>query len=691
MKVILAEKPSVARDIASVLGANQRHEGYFEGNGIQVTWAYGHLVSLKEPEDYDPALKKWTLATLPFVPKNFELKLVDQKGISKQFSVIKRLFKSAEEIICATDAGREGELIFRYILNLSGCTKKPFKRVWLSSLTEEAILNAFKTLKPGSQYDNLFAAARCRSESDWIVGLNATRNLTVRYGSGGHLWSVGRVQTPVLAMIVRRDDEIRTFIPEDFWELKTHYRKTLFKYKGERFKQEANATAVLQQISQHPLWIRAIESKEEKELPPLLYDLTELQREMNRKHGFSASDTLQVAQSLYESKYISYPRTDSRFLSQEITRAIPGILSRLRHLKSTEIAPLNLDHLPFNSRIVNDKKVGEHHALIPTGKSPGALDSRSQIIYEAILMRLICVFYPPCLKKLTCVDGEVQKIAFQAKGVQILHPGWTALYPKEGTKTKTPEEEQVLPAFIVGENGPHIPFVKACKTEPTRHYTESSLLGAMETAGKLIDDEHLREAMKQKGLGTPATRAAIIETLLKRNYMVRDKKMLIATHMGRYLIALIQDPQLKSPELTGEWECKLKEIEKGSLDPHLFMTSIVGYTTGLISTSDATSVDSSCWGCCPRCKRHIIEGKRGYGCSGWKEGCSFVLWKEYKGTFLQEGQIRLLLQRKILLQPFSFTEGDKVYLSLTETGSLVEIPVPTPSIYKKPFKKYKKR
>lgn len=688
MKVVLAEKPSVARDIASVLGANQRHDGYFSGQGYFVTWAYGHLVSLKEPEDYDPLLKKWTLETLPFVPNKFELKLVDQKGIDKQFGVIKNLFQSAGELICATDAGREGELIFRYILKLTGMTKKPFKRLWLSSLTEEAIRKAFQVMQPGSDYDRLYDAARCRSESDWIVGLNATRNLTVRYGGGGQLWSVGRVQTPVLAMIVLRDDEIRTFKPEDFWELKTEYRKTIFKYKKGRFKKEAEAKALLELIKEHPFWIRKIESKEEKELPPMLFDLTELQREMNRKHSLSANDTLQVAQSLYESKLISYPRTDSRFLSQEIKVEVPGILSRLQSLKPEEIGKLQLNKLPFSGRIVNDKKVGEHHAIIPTGKHPGNLDSRSQIVYEAILTRLIAIFYPLCLKKLTTIEGESNGHDFQAKGVQILEPGWTILYPKESKEgSKSKDEEQELPAFEIGENGPHHPLVKQGKTEPPRHYTESSLLGAMETAGKMIEDEHLREAMKQKGLGTPATRAAIIETLLRRNYITREKKALLATNLGRYLIAIIQDANLKSPELTGEWESKLKEIEQGKLDADLFMKQIVDYTKGIIRNSDASLVDQRFIGNCPYCKSLIIVGKKGFGCSAWKEGCKFVLWKEYKGIQLKETQIRQLLQKRILLQPFTLNEKERVYLALSEKGDMLEIPVPEPTAYRKTFKK----
>ena len=690
MKVILAEKPSVARDIAVVLGAKDRHDGYYEGQGYQVTWAYGHLVSLKEPEDYDPALKKWTLATLPFVPAHFELKLVTQKGVDKQFSVIKRLFKSADELICATDAGREGELIFRYILSLAGLTKKPFQRLWLSSLTEDAIRKAFQTLQPGSNYDCLYAAARCRSESDWIVGLNATRNMTVRYGASGHLWSVGRVQTPVLAMIVKRDDEIRTFQAEEFWELRTDYRKAIFKHKGGRLKTEIAAKELLAAVQDQAFTIVKIESRQEKEYPPMLYDLTELQREMNRRYAYSASDTLQIAQTLYENKFISYPRTDSRFLSQEIKAEVPAILAKLQAIKPSEIGVLSLGNLTFTSRIVNDKKVGEHHAIIPTGKIPaglGGLDARSQLVYDAILTRLIAAFYPLCLKQLTTVEGESNKQLFQAKGVQIVEPGWTILYPKEpkeGSKGK--EEDQDLPLFIVGESGPHRPLVKQGKTEAPRHYTENSLLGAMETAGKLIEDEHLKEAMKQKGLGTPATRAAMIETLLRRNYLIRDKKTLVATNLGRFLISLIQDSQLKSPELTGEWESKLKDIEKGTLDASEFMKQIVSYTAGIIEQSDASHLDLSCLGPCPQCKRPVIAGKRGYGCSGWKEGCSFVLWKEYKGIVLQEAQIRQLIQRRILLQPLLLADK-KVYLALTEKGDLMDIPVPEPVSFKKAYKK----
>jgi len=676
MKVILTEKPSVARDIAAHLGAHKKNDGYLEGNGYQVTWAFGHLIALKNPEDYDPSLKKWSLATLPFIPQQFELKVVEDKGISKQFAIIKKLIKSATELICATDAGREGELIFRYILTMTQCTHKPWKRLWLSSLTEEALHTAFKNLKPGTHYDNLYAAAKCRSESDWIVGLNATRNFTVRYGRGNILWSVGRVQTPVLAMIVKRDDEIRHFKVEPFWELFTKYRDVAFKYKNDRFKTKIDAEAILNKVKDQPFIIEKVGCKNENEHPPLLYDLTELQRDMNRKLGISAADTLQIAQTLYEQKFITYPRTDSRYLTNDLKTQVVQTLEKLKQIKHKEIEPLNLAQLNFSNRIVNDKKVTDHHAIIPTGKLPGTLPFQSQAIYEAIVTRLIAVFYPSCIKEHTTIDGTSNKEPFQAKGVRILVPGWTTLYPKkqeENPDSKPAQEVQILPEFKKGEKGPHSPYVTEGKTTPPPHYNENALLGAMETAGKLVDDENLKEALKEKGLGTPATRASIIETLLKREYIQRKGKILVATNLGRYLIALIQDQNLKSPELTGEWEAKLKEIEQGKFSATNFMQQIAQYTVQIIALSDMSKINYETYGYCPKCKNPVIKGKVGYGCSKWQEGCSFVLWKEYKGTVLNEEQIRILLQKRILLQ--NVVEG--AILSLSDTGNLMEIPIPS--------------
>lgn len=675
MKVVIAEKPSVAKDLAAHLGAKNRLDGYFEGNGYQVTWAFGHLVTLKEPNEYDPALKKWSLHTLPFVPHSFELKLISNPGVSKQFGVIKKLIKQSKELIAATDAGREGELIFRYILSLMGEEKKPFKRLWLSSLTDEAIQKAFEALKPGTDYENLYEAARCRSESDWIVGLNATRNFTVRYGRGEILWSVGRVQTPVLAMIAEKDEEISHFVSEPFWELKTEYRKTLFKWKGGRLKKEEKAKELVEKIKDSPFSISKVDAKQEKTLPPFLYDLTDLQREMNKKYGMSASDTLEIAQQLYEGKAISYPRTDSKYLSSDMKGEIPSILKALEGIRPQEIEKLDLKALAFNARIFNSEKVSDHHAIIPTGKTPSSLSPHSQKVFDAVVMRFISVFYPPCLKNVTTVEGEVLNEHFQAKGVQIVSPGWTVLYGKDSDEEKNKEEDQQLPEFTLKEEGPHHPLIKQGKTEAPKHFTEGTLLGAMETAGKFVDDEQLKEALKQKGLGTPATRAAIIETLLRRSYISRDKKTLKATDLGRYLIALIQDPNLKSPELTGEWESKLKEIEQGKLSSSAFMAEIVGYTKNLIQKSDLSHLNLSQIGQCPRCKKNVIEGKKGYGCSGWKEGCSFVLWREYKGISLNLRQIQTLLQRKILLEPI-LIEAKKAILYLSGKGNLMEVFLP---------------
>jgi DNA topoisomerase-3 len=675
MRVVLAEKPSVARELAAFLGAGSRRDGYFEGKGYQVTWALGHLVTLKEPEDYDPSLKKWSLATLPFIPDHFELKLLDDKGARQQFAVIKRLFRAADELICATDAGREGELIFRYILELTGATTKPARRLWLNSLTTDAIRDAFRRLRPLADYDATYAAARCRSQADWVVGLNATRYYTVRHrDAGGRLWSVGRVQTPVLAMIVRRDDEIRAFTPEPFWELLTLYRKVTFKATGDRFRQEEAARAVLDRVLGQPFVVQAVDRKEERELPPQLYDLTELQRDMNRRYGLSADATLKAAQALYEAKLITYPRTDSRYLTGDMKSQLPALLEGLRTLKPDEIARLDLGALAFTVRLINDAKVRDHHAILPTEKRPGPLPQPQQNVYEAVVTRLIAAFYPARVKEVTTAQGEANGVPFRARGVRIVEPGWTVLYPARDDDKKPDEQE--LPEFRPGESGAHEPFVKKGETTPPKPYTEAGLLGAMETAGRLVDDEALKEALREKGLGTPATRAAIIETLLARGYVAREKKAILATDAGRYLVALVRDRGLKSPELTGEWEANLREIEHGRLEAGQFMAEIVGYADGIIRTAEETTVDATRLGDCPRCGRPVIEGKRGFGCSGWKEGCSFVLWKEHRGRPLELAHIRELLQRRVLLRPLAFEGTGPVILQLTDAGAVLEIPVP---------------
>jgi len=686
MKVIIAEKPSVARDIAAVLRITSKKTGFIEGRGCAVTWAFGHLVTLQEPGEYDAALKKWTLPSLPFIPEEFRLKLISNRGVPEQFAVIKSLCEQADEIICATDAGREGELIFRYILALSQCEAKPIRRLWLNSLTPDAILEAFKNLKDGHEYDALYAAARCRSEADWIVGLNATRYFTVRHGRTGEssdrvLWSIGRVQTPVLAMIVHRDDEILNFVPQPFWELTTLYREVTFKYTGKRFEKPELAQSLLKKILGQPFSITSVAGKEKKEQPPQLFDLTTLQREANKMHGLSAADTLQAAQTLYEAKLITYPRTDSRYLNNDMKPRIPKILEQLKAQWAAEIEPLNLARLPFTSRIIDDKKVTDHHALIPTGVQPRALGPAELLIYRMITTQFIAAFYPHCIKQVTTVNGISAEVEFEAKGTQIREPGWSILFPKSGKK-KEEDEDQLMPSFQMGENGPHEPVVREGKTKPPQHFTENSLLGAMEAAGKQVDDDVLREALKERGIGTPATRAAIIETLLQRSYIERNKKQILATDMGRCLIALLQDPMLKSPEMTGEWEEKLKRIERSEIPAAEFMQSIADYTRNLIRSSTAGRVDPARWGSCPRCGKQIIRGRRAYGCSGWREGCPYTLESVYEGLELSPAQIRTLLQMHILPQPVKI-KGETRLLVLTHLGQPMDIALPSAGSQKK--------
>ncbi|HIJ78258.1 MAG: DNA topoisomerase 3 [Desulfobulbaceae bacterium] len=670
MKVIIAEKPSVARDIADVLDIKTKKKGYIEGRGCAITWAFGHLVTLQEPGEYDPALKRWSLDTLPFVPEQFKLTLIKNRGVADQFAVIETLCRQADEIICATDAGREGELIFRYILAQANCEDKPIRRLWLNSLTPDAIQEAFKDLKDGHDYDPLYAAARCRSESDWIVGLNATRYYTVRHGriGGGNdrvLWSIGRVQTPVLAMIVERDDTILQFTPEPFWELATRYREVVFKYTGKRFEKPEKAQALLDKLLEQPFVVAKIAGKEKKEQPPQLFDLTTLQREVNKAQGLSAADTLAATQNLYEKKLVTYPRTDSRYLSQDMKPRIPKIMAQLKAIRPEEIAPLNLAKLPFSKRIIDDSKVTDHHAIIPTGIKPQNLNGNDQLVYDMITTQFIAAFYPVCVKNITTVDGVSNQVKFQAKGTQVVEPGWTALFDKK-KQAQDAADDQALPAFAQGETGPHAPYLHEGKTKPPNHFTENSLLGAMEAAGKFVEDDTLREALKERGIGTPATRAAIIETLLNRNYIRREKKQLRCTDMGRCLIALIRDPLLKSPEMTGEWEEKLKQIERSQLEPDAFMTGITGYIRNLIQQSSADQLDPGRWGNCPRCGKEVVKGNRAYGCSGWKEGCTYVLEPECKGLELTARQIQLLLQQRILPNPVKIEDEPRLLILSTQ-------------------------
>ena len=680
MKLIITEKPSVARDIAGVWGIKTRRDGFLEGKGCAITWAFGHLVTLQDFSDYDAAMKRWSTDRLPFIPEQFQLKLIQNKGVKEQFETIKRLLGEADEVICATDAGREGELIFRYLLSLAGMEQKPFRRLWLSSMTNDAIREAFGTLKDGHEYDKLYAAARCRSESDWIVGLNATRCYTVRHGRAGGgdnvLWSVGRVQTPVLAMIVQRDDEIMNFTPEPFWELLTRYREVDFKYTGDRFSAPEAAQLLVHKIEGQPFEITDSKGSKKREKPPQLYDLTMLQRDMNKWNSLSAAQTLQLAQQLYEGKLLTYPRTDSRYLSADMKPKVAATLEQLRSLRPEDIGRLNLEKLPFSKRIMDDKKVTDHHAIIPTGQlPPHGLSGAAREVYDAVVRQFIAAFYPDCVKAVTTVDGVSCEVPFRVTGTVIVKPGWTLLYPRK--KSNKTDDEQELPAFVVGESGPHTPQLREGKTKPPRYFSENSLLAAMESAGKWVDDESLREALKERGIGTPATRAAIIETLLKRNYICREKKQLRATDMGRFLISIIGDDLLKSPEMTGEWEEKFKKIERGEVEAADFMEQISAYTRQLIAGTISFKLDQTRWGACPLCGAEVVAGRTDLGCSRWRDGCSFILRRQYKGVTLTERQLQELLQRGVLLAPLNLPEEGLRVLRLTHKGDVMDLACPS--------------
>lgn len=704
MNVLVAEKPSVARDIAQVLGAKQRHDGYLEGNGWRVTWARGHLATLKKPDAYDPALKRWSLDRLPFVPQRFELEPTGDGGAREQLAVVASLCREAEELVCATDAGREGELIFRYILEYAGVGDRPHTRLWLSSLTEQAIKDGLAARRPGSDYEHLHHAARSRSEADWIVGLNATRAYTVRYGGGSVLWSLGRVQTPVLALIAARDDEIRTFDARPFWELRTRYRGARFRFAGERFREPGEAQRLLDQVLGQPFVIDRIEQKRESSPPPLLYDLTQLQRDMNLRHGLSAARTLELAQELYEKKLLTYPRTDSRHLSSDMVEPIRQTLGALRAWNQDALALL-AKHVAAapegergprarSRRVFDDGKVSDHHAIVPTGRIE-PLGGELALVFDAVATRLVQVFLADREQEVTTVQATSNGVPFRARGVVVIEAGWSALEakapakrPKRGKgkaaaggaegadEADDNDDEQELPTFVEGERGPHEPELHEGKTKPPRPYTENTLLAAMETCGRLIDDEQLREAMRGRGLGTPATRASILETLIGRAYLRRDKKALRITDLGRYLIAIIADPVLKSPELTGEWEFKLGEIERGQRDRAAFMAEITQMIRELVTTNLAPAPANDGLGHCPRCRAPVIEGREAYGCSGWRDGCAFRLPKLYRGVELSVQQVRELTTRGIVLRPMVIEGAPRI---LVRTASGVPFDLAPPS------------
>ncbi|MGZ0707626.1 DNA topoisomerase 3 [Coraliomargarita sp. W4R53] len=671
MKVVLAEKPSVARDIAKYLKATSKGQGYLKNDEWVVTWAFGHMVELQEPEEYQADWKPWRLSSLPIIPEEFKLRSRKDGSAHEQLMVIKRFFEEADEIVCATDAGREGELIFRYILTWTECEHKPCKRLWISSLTNAAIEKGFKKLASSTDYDRLYYAAKCRSEADWIVGLNATRFFTVEYGKRNLLLSLGRVQTPILAMIVNRDLEIEYFKPNDFWEVHTVCREATFKHTGGKFEDQAKAQAILDKVTGQELAVKSVTKKNEKANPPQLYDLTSLQQDMNKRYGFTADQTLKLAQTLYESKHLTYPRTDSRYISSDIQPTIPPLMEALRRLKPEEIDKLDTTALPFNSRIVDDKKVSDHHAIIPTEVLGDSLAGDERKLYQAVVTRLIAVFYPPCIKAVTVVNAVAAEEPFRARGKVLVDPGWQALYGKaepetpKKTKGKADEAVQELPDFQKGESNPHQPSMPQFKTSAPKRFNEATLLQLMETAGKIVTDEALKEALKDKGVGTPATRASIIEVLISRNYVERKKKNLISTESGRGLISLIQDERLKSPELTGDWEFRLKQVERGEYDPAQFMSEVGDYTREILQCTSAKTVSLGNLGPCPICNAPVIRGKAAYGCSDWKQGCKFVLPGKLWGLPIVPELAREILTHKRSLTPHPIeVEGRKLFANI---------------------------
>lgn len=584
MKVCIAEKPSVAREIAAVLGANQKKDGYLEGNGYQVTWTFGHLCTLKEPHEYAAEWKAWSLNYLPMIPPRFGIKLIENESYKKQFSVIEKLFSQAEEIINCGDAGQEGELIQRWVMQKSGC-KCPVRRLWISSLTSEAIREGFTKLKPQEEYQSLYEAGLLRAIGDWLLGMNATRLYTVKYGHNRQVLSIGRVQTPTLALIVHRQQEIENFVPQTYWELKTMYRDTIFSATKGRFTTKEEGLAFLEKVRNAPFSITDVSAKKGTESPPRLFDLTSLQVECNKKFAFSAEDTLKCIQSLYEKKLTTYPRVDTTYLSDDIYPKVEPTLKGLKEYASLTAFVL-AGKIPKSKKVFDNSKVTDHHAIIPTGVTPLNLTAGERKVYDLVVRRFIAAFYPDCRFSTTTVLGEAEKVPFKVTGKQLLDPGWRVVFEKEAassgngeqaddeTSGKPSDEERTLPVFVKGEQGPHVPDLGEKQTQPPKPYTEATLLRAMETAGKLVENEELRDALKENGIGRPSTRASIIETLFKRNYIRKERKNLVATPTGVELVQLIREELLKSAELTGLWENKLRRIERKEYNSTQFLEEL---------------------------------------------------------------------------------------------------------------------
>ena len=682
MKVCIAEKPSVAKDIAEVLGAKQRKDGYYEGAGYQVTWTFGHFCTLKEPEDYQPEWKFWRLDDLPMIPASFGIKLINNDGVKKQFGIIENLIQNCEEVINCGDAGQEGELIQRWVLLKAKCNK-PVKRLWISSLTEEAIREGFQKLKDSEQYNNLYAAGSSRAIGDWLLGMNATRLFTKKFAPPKVVLSIGRVQTPTLAMIVQRQKEINAFVSEEYWELKTLYRETEFVATIDRLRSLEKANKGLAYLKEHLFEIIAVEKKDAKEGNPRLFDLTALQVEANKKYAYSADETLKHIQNLYEKKLVTYPRVDTTYLPEDMYPRIEGILQSMIHYKALT-AQVLAQPIPKPKTVFDDKKVTDHHAIIPTDIVPSNnLSPEEKRVYDLVARRFIAAFYPECKVANTTVMGKVGQVAFKATGKQVLEAGWREVYAHEAKAKKDKEEgeeaERIMPVFEVGEKGPHEPWVHQGKTTPPKPFTEASLLRAMETAGKQVEDEEMRELLKDNGIGRPSTRANIIETLFRRKYIEKKKKNLFATQTGIDLIDTIQNELLKSAELTGIWERKLRLIEKGSYEPATFKQELIDMVVALareVKTSSGKSIRIAPEPVakpatdekkekpkkerqpkaakellsigqlhCPKCKTHLLKkGHNAYGCANY-QACGFKIPFEILGKILSDKQIIDLLSK----------------------------------------------
>jgi DNA topoisomerase-3 len=655
MKLCIAEKPSVAREIAQVIGANEKKIGYYEGNGYQVSWTFGHFCTLKEPHEYNPSWKAWNLSYLPILPPAYEIKLIKNKGVKEQFDIIKYLVQNAKSIINCGDAGQEGELIQRWVLEYAGNTK-PIQRLWISSLTNEAIKEGFSKLKDGAKFDRLYHAGKSRAIGDWVLGFNATRLYTLSYGNGKQVLSIGRVQTPTLAMIVNRQKEIENFKPTPYWVLQTKYKNTLFNAEAGKFEDVEKAKEQLALISESEFEILSNETKEGKESPLRLFDLTSLQVSCNNRFNLSAEETLKTIQSLYEKKLCSYPRVDTTFLPTDVYPKIEGILKGLK-VYSSITAPLIGKPIRKSKKVFNDKKVTDHHAIIPTGQNPGSgLSHHEKMVFNLITKRFIAAFYPDCTISNTTVKGQANTVLFRTSGKQILDLGWRIIYGKDSVADP---DDNIMPDFVKGEKGPHKPIFEEKSTKAPSWHTEASLLRAMETAGKQVDDEEMRDLMKENGIGRPSTRAAVIETLFRRKYIVRQKKKLVATPMGVQLIDTIQNELLKSPKLTGQWEKKLRDIEQGTYDAKVFLKEMETLVSTVVkdvknrqSVSRFNKADMKLsknveTPTCPKCKTgKILKGKTAYGCSEYKAGCHFVTLFEQYGKKLNEKQIFQLINKK---------------------------------------------